>query len=411
MKAKGAFAPMFSTTLGRSNIVTPPSNFLLGDRGVDVNDWFSSTGVRQRLTWGSGTWSVSWDAARTTTNNPLTSFDPSLQSGVQVAFSQPLLRGPADRRGAAAVHRREAESGELRAALPRIGRADRRRREAGALTLKATIANVTVQQRSLELAQELARQNKIRVEAGQMPPLDLVQSEAEVAQRRENLIRANTAAADAEDALRRLIIDPADDGVLEDPSRSGPTRRSAARRCPTSTRRSHRRSTADTISHARSKDLDNAKTNVDFLRNQRLPDVRLETSYRGSGLAGTQLVRTGAFPGVITGSLNRGLGDALGQAFTPDYPTWSFGVTVNYPLGHSYEDANYARARGRAEAGGAADREPAGADRRDDPAGRRGRFAARSNVSTRRAPARRCRSNACSPSSAVSKSDCRRRSS
>src|SRR5206468_11280150 len=69
------------------------------------------------------------------------------------------------------------------------------------------------QQRSLELAQELARQNKIRVEAGQIPPLDLVQAEAEVAQRRENLIRANTLAGDAEDRLRRLIADPSDASV------------------------------------------------------------------------------------------------------------------------------------------------------------------------------------------------------
>jgi hypothetical protein len=38
------------------------------------------------------------------------------------------------------------------------------------LTLKATIANVAVQQRSLELA-EVARQNKIRVDAGQIAPL------------------------------------------------------------------------------------------------------------------------------------------------------------------------------------------------------------------------------------------------
>ena len=66
------------------------------------------------------------------------------------------------------------------------------------------MANVTVQQRSLELAQELARQNRIRVDAGQIPPLDLLQAEAEVAQRRESLIRANTAAEDAEDRLRRL---------------------------------------------------------------------------------------------------------------------------------------------------------------------------------------------------------------
>src|SRR5207249_6684071 len=77
-------------------------------------------------------------------------------------------------------------------------------------TVQASIANVTVQQQSLDLAQELARQNRIRVDGGQIPPLDLVQAEAEVAQRRENLIRANTTAEDAEDRLRRLIMDPAD---------------------------------------------------------------------------------------------------------------------------------------------------------------------------------------------------------
>jgi outer membrane protein TolC len=37
-ESRGAYAPVFSTTLGRSGNVAPPSNFLLGDRGVDVND-------------------------------------------------------------------------------------------------------------------------------------------------------------------------------------------------------------------------------------------------------------------------------------------------------------------------------------------------------------------------------------
>src|SRR6266540_7243189 len=91
-ESRSAFAPLFSTTFGRSSSVTPPSNFLLGDRGVDVDDWFSSTGVRQRLPWGAGTWSISWDTSRTRTDNPISSFDPSLQAGVQVAFSQPLLK-------------------------------------------------------------------------------------------------------------------------------------------------------------------------------------------------------------------------------------------------------------------------------------------------------------------------------
>ena len=342
-ESKGVFAPVFSSILGRSSNVIPPANFLLGDRGVDTNDWFSSTGVRQRLPWGAGTWSVSWDSSRTTTNNPISSFDPSLQSGIQVAFSQPLLR---DRKIDAARHqyiiaKRNQESSELRfreSVVQTVAAVKQ-----AYWTLKATRANVTVQQRSLELAQELARQNKIRVDAGQIPPLDLVQAEAEVAQRRENLIRANTAAADAEDRLRRLIIDPADatfwrtrvDPIAE-PTGRGPLPDVDAVVANALDGRYD-------IARARH-DLENASTTVELLSNQRLPDVRLETSYRGSGLAGTQFVRTGGFPGVVTGTLNRGFGDALTQAFSPDYPTWSLGVTVSYPIGRSYEEASLARA-------------------------------------------------------------------
>jgi outer membrane protein len=210
-------------------------------------------------------------------------------------------------------------------------------------TFKATLANIGVQQRSLELAQELARQNKIRVEAGQIPPLDLVQAEAEVAQRRENLIRARTTAEDAEDALRRLIMDPADASFwsvslepIEEPVPLGslPDVDAAVAKALGS------RYDLARAAH----DLDNATTNVEFLNNQKLPDVRLEASYRGSGLGGTQFVRTGGFPGIVTGTRDRSFGDALGQTFSPDYPTWSVGVTVSYPLGRSYEAASLARA-------------------------------------------------------------------
>src|SRR5207247_1041198 len=64
----------------------------------------------------------------------------------------------------------------------------------------------------------------------------------------------------------------------------------------------------------------------------------------GSGLGGTEFVRTGSFPGVVTGSLNTGFGDVLGQMFRNNYPTWSFGLTVSYPLGRGYEEAGLARA-------------------------------------------------------------------
>ena len=342
-ESRGVYAPVFSTTLGRSRDVTPPTSSLLGDSAVDVKDWFSSTGIRQRLPWGAGTWSVAWDTARTTTNNPFSSFDPNLQSGIQFAFSQPLLK---DRKIDAArrqyvVAKRNKDNSELRLGESVVQTAATVKQ--AYWTLKATLANVGVQQRSLELAQELARQNRIRVDAGQIPALDLVQAEAEVAQRREGLIQANATAGDAEDRLRRLIMDPADASFwsvrldpVEEPANLGsvPDVNAAVATALGS------RSDLARAGH----DLENATTNVQYLDNQRLPDVRLETSYRGNGLGGLQFLRTGGFPGVVTGTRDRSFGDALGQAFTPDYPTWSVGVTVNYSLGRSYDQASFARA-------------------------------------------------------------------
>ncbi len=246
-ESRSAFTPEFSTTLGRSSQTTPPSNFLLGDHGVDAKDWFSSTGIRQRLPWGGGTWNVSWDASRTTSNDPLTSFDPSLQSGLMVAFSQPLLK---DRELDAARHqyiiaRRDQQSSELQlqeSVVQTVAAV-----KAAYWTLKAARANVTVQQRSLELAQELVRQSQARVDVGQAPPLDLVQAQAEVAQRRDNLIRATSAAGDAEDDLRRLIMDPVRRVVLADAPRPGGRAGGRRRRRQTWTRRSPPRSPGATI--------------------------------------------------------------------------------------------------------------------------------------------------------------------
>jgi outer membrane protein TolC len=342
-ESRGAFVPVVSTTAGRSRSVTPPANALSGNAGLDVNDWFSSSGVRQRVPWGGGTWSVSWDASRTTTNSPITSFNPYLQSGIEAAFSQPLLKDrtiDASRRQYI-VSKRDRDNSELQlreAVVQTVAGVKQ-----AYWTLEAARANIGVQQQSLDLAEELVRQNRIRVDAGQAPPLDLVQAQAEVAQRREGLIQARATADDAEDRLRRLIMDPTDASfwaVRLDPVDAPP----APGALP-DTEAAVTKALDGRLDLARAgNDLENARTNVAFFGNQRLPDIRLEASYRGSGLGGTQLLRTGDFPGIITGSRATSFADALGQAFGANYPTWSLGVTVSYPVGRSYEEASLARA-------------------------------------------------------------------
>jgi outer membrane protein TolC len=310
-EARGAFVPLFSTTFGRSNTASAPSAFLPGISGIQTRDWFSSTGFSQRLQRGGGTWSASWDAARTSTNSPLNTFDPTIQSGLQFAFSQPLVRDRStdSARAQYVITRRDVASSELhfkQSVVQTIATVKQ-----AYWTFKALTANVTVQQRSLDLAQDLVRQNQARVRVGDAPPLDLVQAQAEVANRRENLIRAQAAARDAVDVEGAIAT--ALDGRYD-------------------------------LSIARQQ-LENADTNIALFRNQKLPDVRLEGSYRGGGYGGTQLTRTGPFPGTVTGSLNTGFGNVLGQVFSQDFPTWSVGVSVSYPVGPSAEKAQLARAQ------------------------------------------------------------------
>ena len=93
-------------------------------------------------------------------------------------------------------------------------------------------------------------------------------------------------------------------------------------------------------------DIENANSQVALTGNQRLPDVRLNATYQASGLAGTEVLRSGGFPGTIVGTgTATGLGTVLDQLFRSDYPTWAVGVSVAYPIGQSVEEANYARSR------------------------------------------------------------------
>ncbi|HVS00423.1 MAG TPA: TolC family protein, partial [Thermoanaerobaculia bacterium] len=68
-----------------------------------------------------------------------------------------------------------------------------------------------VAEQSLALAKELHERNRIQVDVGTLAPLELVQSEAAIATREEDIIRAGSAVGDAEDVLRRLLNLPAGD--------------------------------------------------------------------------------------------------------------------------------------------------------------------------------------------------------
>jgi outer membrane protein TolC len=172
-----------------------------------------------------------------------------------------------------------------------------------------------------------------------------VSAQAEVAGNQEQLIIAETAVKQTEDRLRVLILDPTvrDSWTVQiDTIDSPPVGTATVDVDAAVTRALDAR--AD-LQRAR-KDIINSETAVKYADNQRLPDIRLNASYQASGLGGTQVLRTGGFPGTIVGpGPVTDFGSVLGQLFAHDFPTWAAGVSVTYPIGGGAEQANYARTK------------------------------------------------------------------
>ena len=342
--AAGAFKPAITSSVQRSNQLAPPASFLV-PVATSTDVVTSNVGLSQQLPRFGTSYSLAWNTTHTNSDSFLNSYNPLLQSGLSLSVSQPLIRNFL------------VDNARTQLKVSRTNRdiADTRLKETLVLTtaaVKATYwnlvsarATVGARRTALDLAEELARVNRAKVEVGQSPPLDEVSAQAEVAADQEQLIIAETSVKLAEDRLRMLIFDPtrreiwniAIDPVDEPPSATTPVDVEAA----VSNALGHRTD----ILRAQ-KDVDNADVNVKFAGNQRLPDVRVNASYQASGLGGTQILRSGGFPGTIVGPGEiTPFGSVVDQLFRSQYPTWTAGVSVAYPIGQSAEDAAYARTR------------------------------------------------------------------
>jgi HAE1 family hydrophobic/amphiphilic exporter-1 len=342
--ANGVFKPSFTSSVGRNNQLAPPAS-LLSPIPTRTDVVTSSFGFTQRLPWFGTSYSVGWDTSHTNSDSFLNSYNPLIRSGLSFNVSQPLLRDL------------KTDSSRLQLTITQTNRkiADTRLQESVVHTtasvktaywnLVSARANVDARKSAVALAEELARVNKAKVDVGQSPPLDLLSAQAEVAANQEQLIVAETAVRQAEDRLRLLIFDATRRDVWNvalDTTDAPPVSVTALDVESAVTRalseRTDLRQLRDSVSTANAAER--------LAGNQKLPDVRANASYQASGLGGTEVLRTGGFPGTIVGpGAVTPFGSVLDQLFRSNYPTWSFGLSVSYPIGGSVAEANHARAR------------------------------------------------------------------
>ena len=342
-QASSAFLPALASAFTRNSQLQPPTSFLVGLGGVQNEGYTGSLTLSQRLPWYGTSYALGWDGSRTTSTSSFANFNPSLNSRLQVSVSQPLLKDLTldSTRQQLILARRNKDISDTRFRETVVRTLASVKR--GYWDLVAARALVEVQRQSFALSEELVRIDKARVAVGQMPDLDLFAAQADLAQRQEAITIAEVAARQAEDRLRTLILDPGQAGFWETsldltdrPVPPVTPDVDAAVRSALDGRQDLRRARFE---------LENARTSVKYYSSQRLPDLRLQGNYQGVGLAGTRVIRTGGFPGTVTGQEISAFSTALEQVFRRDYPAWTLGISVSYPLGRSFDEAGLATAR------------------------------------------------------------------
>ena len=345
---KANYTPNFNTTLNLVDQTQPPSSLLAGNTSqLTTGRSNLDFGINQLVPWYGGSYNVQWTNGRTTTNNIFSSFDPQLTGGVQASYSQPILRNlkidGVRQQLLVSQKNREISDTQLSQSVAVTVRNVRN----AYYDLMGAIASLQVQRQSLDLARQSLKDNRARVEIGTMAPLDIVQAEAEVATREEAVILAEAAIERQQDAVRALVynpqspdfwsarIEPTDTVTFSVTSVDidGAVRNALSQR-------------TDLV--VAKKNIEANDVNIRYFQNQSLPDLNASVNYNAQAIGGVGLLRgpsNGLEPGPITGTRERSYWETLGVLFGGDFPGWTFGLDLTYPIGRSTNEANLARAR------------------------------------------------------------------
>ncbi|HJU44236.1 MAG TPA: TolC family protein [Vicinamibacterales bacterium] len=351
---RAAYTPNFVSTVSTADQTRQSTSFFTGGgiaagQGVTQGNSFFNFGVQSLSNWFGGSYDVRWNNNRLTTNNPLESFNPQLNSTFSATYIQPLLRN----------FRIDGARQQLLVSQRNQEIADTQLQQSIAITVRnvrnsyydlmGAIANLQVQRQSLDLARQSLKDNRARVEIGTMAPLDIVQAEAEVATREEAVIIAEANIERLQDTVRTLIFNPTSPEFWT--ARIEPT--DTVTFVPAAV------DVEAAVKNALSQrtDLQNARTNLEindvnirFFHNQRLPDVSATVNYNARGIGGLNVNRqrdplTGLPIGDIVSSTERSFFSTAGTAFAGDFPGWSLQFDISYPIGNSQQEAQHARAR------------------------------------------------------------------
>jgi outer membrane protein len=328
-KAYQPFDPVGRAGFNATRANTPTSLETQGALTLSNLDQQTQFGYSQTFQTGTR-FDVSFDASKSSTNNVFSFYNPSIYSYLNFALTQPLLRdrGLFPNQAPIVIARRNLKqtSANFEAQInDSILRVVNRY-----WTVVGARENLKVQRSALEMAEVTYKRNQRELELGALPPLNIFRSESQVASRRVDVIRAEYALKQAEDALRQTLGADLEKDVRD--LKLNLTEKVEA------TGELMQVSLEDALQRALSRrpelealrqQLAISDVNIRLSHNNLQPDLSFSTFYAGSGQAGDRYDTNTAPPTLID---QTGLGDALGQMGRFQYPTYGFSFQLNLPI-------------------------------------------------------------------------------
>ena len=339
---EAAYRPTITSQLGLRNSTTFSRSQTAGADVLETENMSGNAGLSQNLKWSGANFSVTFNNTRIKQTDSFALRNPTLNTSFNAVLVQPLMRGfrVDGTRTQLVVTKLNQDMSEL--ALRGTVVATLSDVRNAYWDLVYAVQTVEVARRSLELASKLVEDNRVRVEVGTLAPIDVVQSQAEEALRRQTLVQAEGTSRTAELALKRLLVSGTDDPLWS--ATINPVDRPSFAAEPLDVEGAVGRALENRTDLQQSrKRLESNDLTLINLSNQRLPALDLTASYGASGIGGPQFVRSG-LGGTVTQTVPSGWGDALSTLGHLTAPQWNLALNLSYPLGASSAEANHARA-------------------------------------------------------------------
>ena len=341
---RAAYAFNLTSSLANNNANTPTSNIFEGGARTTTQQQSWSGGFSKQMWRGGGNYNLNWTNSRNETSSSNSTCNPCFNSGLVGTFTQPLMRNFRIDATRAAILTNEISQqiADLNLSAQEVSILAQVRNAYWELSY-ARLA-VEAAQRSLELSTKLVGDNRARVEIGTMAPIDVVQAQAEEANRRQQLVTAQATLRNNELTLKRLIVSGTDDDLWR--ATIVPVDQ------PTVTPQPVNLEAAVANALSRRIDLTTTKKNLDStdiqlrsLENQTKPQLDFVGSLNLAGRAGTSISLRDPITGLTVTPPGGGYLDALQSVGAFDSPTWNLRLQFAYPLGTSAQEANVSRQR------------------------------------------------------------------